>query len=101
MFQVNLDSGYNNSKGFYLDYYETNSEWDIDNTSWHIYRDKQDSAINFKITLKRKPMYFMMAILMPICMLSILNICVFVIPVNSEKRAMLSQSSYPLPCFGQ
>ncbi|KAH3892848.1 hypothetical protein DPMN_016981 [Dreissena polymorpha] len=87
MFQVNIDSGYKNSKGFYLDYYKTNSEWDIDNTSWHIYRDKQDAAINFKITLKRKPMYFMMSILLPICMLSILNICVFVIPVNSGEKA--------------
>ncbi|KAH3822345.1 hypothetical protein DPMN_124122 [Dreissena polymorpha] len=82
-----MESGYNDSKGFNLDYYETNSEWDIANTSWHVYQDKQDAAINFKTTLKRKPMYFMMSVLLPICMLSILNICVFMILVNSGEKA--------------
>ncbi|XP_052224722.1 acetylcholine receptor subunit alpha-L1-like [Dreissena polymorpha] len=53
--QVNMESGYRDSQGFDLDYYETNSEWDIVNTSWHVYRDQQDAAINFKMTLKRKP----------------------------------------------
>ncbi|KAH3717634.1 hypothetical protein DPMN_060427 [Dreissena polymorpha] len=82
-----MESGFNDSKGFNLEYYETNSEWDIVNTSWIVYRDKQDAAINFKMTLKRKPMYFMMSVLLPICMLSILNICVFMIPVHSGEKA--------------
>ncbi|KAH3781616.1 hypothetical protein DPMN_159516 [Dreissena polymorpha] len=82
-----MESGYRDSQGFDLDYYETNSEWDIVNTSWHVYRDQQDAAINFKMTLKRKPMYFMMSVLLPICILSILNICVFMIPVNSGEKA--------------
>ncbi|KAH3797417.1 acetylcholine receptor subunit alpha-like [Dreissena polymorpha] len=85
--QVHMKSGFNASEGFNLEYYETNTKWGIVNTSWHVYRDKQDAAINFKMTLKRKPMYFMMSVLLPICMLSILNICVYMIPVNSGEKA--------------
>ncbi|KAH3834912.1 acetylcholine receptor subunit alpha-like isoform X2 [Dreissena polymorpha] len=85
--QVNMRSGYNGSEGLNLAYYEQNSAWKIKDTEWYVERDQKDTTISFKVTLKRKPMYFMLSVLLPICMLSILNICVFVLPVSAGEKA--------------
>ncbi|KAH3834898.1 hypothetical protein DPMN_108231 [Dreissena polymorpha] len=75
------------SKGINMDYYETNSGWDIIDSSWSVDTETGDSTINFSIKLRRKPLYFMLSVIFPIIPIAILNLCAFLLPNECGERA--------------
>jgi len=81
-------------RGIELHKFLDNSAWTVTNTSWNVFRDKIESTITFSITLKRKPMFFILSVILPVSMLALLNICVFVLPCDSGEKA-----SYAMTVF--
>ncbi|KAL3881721.1 hypothetical protein ACJMK2_028121 [Sinanodonta woodiana] len=71
-----------------LEMYKENSEWSIVDTS--VDRLQGEVQIVFSIKLKRKPLFFVLNVIVPVMLLSILNICIFIIPAKSGEKASFS-----------
>lgn len=68
--------------------YEPHPIWDLVDTDAESVTDSGTvPAVDFTVTLKRKPMYFILSIVMPTVLLGILNIFVFALPCESGERA--------------
>ncbi|XP_052788255.1 neuronal acetylcholine receptor subunit alpha-9-like [Mya arenaria] len=74
--------------------FQENSNWDVVNTSLSIGVDTYEATISFTLTIKRKPQYFILTVILPITMLAFLNICVFMLPCESGEKA-----SYAMTVF--
>ncbi|XP_052703156.1 neuronal acetylcholine receptor subunit alpha-3-like [Crassostrea angulata] len=70
--------------------YEENGVWKIVDTSSMIKKDQSESEIDFTIKLQRKPLYYVMNIILPVIFLGYLNILVFVIPVDAGEKMSFS-----------
>ncbi|XP_060600265.1 neuronal acetylcholine receptor subunit alpha-7-like [Ruditapes philippinarum] len=86
-YEVYMDSG---DKGIELEEYESNSEWDVIDTSYSVNWESAESSVVFSIKIKRKPLYVLLSVIMPIIMLAVLNIFVFVLPCDSGEKASYS-----------
>ena len=72
--------------GIYTDNLQSNSEFDLINTTHHVqYKSKTAFGV-FTIKVKRKPMHVLVTALFPIIMLAILNIFVFVLPCDYGEK---------------
>ncbi|VDI75353.1 Hypothetical predicted protein [Mytilus galloprovincialis] len=49
-------------------------------------KDKELQLLEFSMTLKRNPMFFVLNLILPICVMIILNIFVFLLPPESGER---------------
>lgn len=87
MEQIEISKSSNGIK-FYE--YEENGIWKIIDTSWNIEKHKAVSEIIFNIKLQRKPLYYVMNIILPVAFLGFLNILVFVIPVDAGEKMSFS-----------
>uniref|UniRef100_K1R0E4 Neuronal acetylcholine receptor subunit alpha-3 n=1 Tax=Magallana gigas TaxID=29159 RepID=K1R0E4_MAGGI len=87
MEQIQISKSSNGIK-FYE--YEENGIWKIIDTSWNIEKHKAVSEIIFTIKLQRKPLYYVMNIIIPVAFLGFLNILVFVIPVDAGEKMSFS-----------
>ncbi|XP_005097365.1 neuronal acetylcholine receptor subunit beta-3-like [Aplysia californica] len=73
-----------------LNFYVQNGEWELENASL----TAGDITVSFssvpgiqlEFVLKRRPTFFFLNILLPVVFLSLLNILVFIIPVNSGEK---------------
>ena len=74
-------------KAVFLDEFQTNSEWDLIDSSVAENVDDQRAGLIFTLKLKRKPLYTILTVISPIWMLSILNIFVFMLPCDSGEKA--------------
>ncbi|XP_046378429.2 neuronal acetylcholine receptor subunit alpha-7-like [Haliotis rufescens] len=78
----------NNSIG--LDLFNANSQWDIMYTSaQRVINEANNTSypfVNFKMTLKRKPSLAILTTLLPVLMLGLVNVVVFLIPVESGEK---------------
>ena len=77
-----------------LDLYEDNAEWTIERTSCDAYTESNVSYVDFSIELKRIPTYYLINLIAPVCLLSLLNVCVFILPPESGERV-----SFSITCF--
>ncbi|XP_052231106.1 neuronal acetylcholine receptor subunit beta-2-like [Dreissena polymorpha] len=82
------------SSGTDLLFYEPNPGWDINNSSCTDGEHLALSQITFSITIRRKPLYFMLSVIFPILTLAILNICVFLLPTDCGEKAGFSISVF-------
>ncbi|KAJ8310601.1 hypothetical protein KUTeg_012466 [Tegillarca granosa] len=64
---------------------------------WHIHKENSSvveimgfSIAKFPYVLRRRPMFMLFNLLIPILLLSFLNICVFAIPIQSGERTSFS-----------
>ncbi|XP_062583245.1 acetylcholine receptor subunit beta-like 1 [Saccostrea cucullata] len=76
-------------------YYSSNAQWSLEGTLMK--RSTQgdyDSLLEFQFILKRKSLYFVINMLAPILLLSLLNPLVFALPVESGERV-----SYAITIF--
>lgn len=80
---VNLDIG---TKGILLDEYIPNSQWDIMSTTTKE-TNTIDSSVIFSVTMKRKSSFYVLNIILPVILLTILNCFTFMLPVVSGERA--------------
>ncbi|XP_052259728.1 neuronal acetylcholine receptor subunit alpha-5-like [Dreissena polymorpha] len=74
-------------------YYKPNAGWDLTDVSCEMQGD-WGSTISFSLTIRRKPLFFIMSVIFPMMMLAILNICVFVLPNDSGEKASYSISVF-------
>ena len=75
------------SKGIDLEQYSPNSEWDLTNTSATVEVESGEASIIYTLKIKRKPRYMVLSVILPIVMLSTLNLFVFVLPCDSGEKA--------------
>ena len=79
------------SDGVDLRFAETNSEWSIIATSAEIFTNRPGlEQLNYKLTLKRHSKFIFLNLVVPIILLSFVNLLVFCIPVTSGERASLA-----------
>ncbi|KAL3864393.1 hypothetical protein ACJMK2_006080 [Sinanodonta woodiana] len=81
--KVNVTSG---PEGVNMANYEENSDWTITRTSTSTFLRNGKSGITYSITLKRKPLYYLLNIIFPIVLLALLNVMVFVLPGSSGEK---------------
>jgi hypothetical protein len=85
--QIDIQKSSNGIK-FYE--YEPNSVWDLIDTSSEIHQEQRESQVTFTLKLRRKPLYYVMNIILPVVFLGYLNILVFVIPVDAGEKMSFS-----------
>jgi len=72
--------------GFMIDDLESNGEWKVENTNVSITIDNMDVLISFSLTIKRKPVLVVFNMLLPILILSCLNLVTFAFPSQSGEK---------------
>ncbi|KAH3789187.1 hypothetical protein DPMN_167360 [Dreissena polymorpha] len=85
---VHLDSKLTDYINLYE--YTPNSMWDIQSTAARNVNTTDLSEVLFEIKLKRKPAFYIINIIVPIVLLSFLNIFAFVLPIMSGERVSFS-----------
>jgi len=66
--------------------YIPNSQWDVVGTSKNDV-DTDESAVIFTVIIKRKPLFYLLNVVCPVIMLSLLMVFTFVLPISSGERA--------------
>ena len=70
--------------------YRTNGEWDLISTSQHTSEITDDGLVYkellFRIVVQRLPGYYIMSIIFPVCLTSILTAVTFILPVESGEK---------------
>ncbi|KAL3864396.1 hypothetical protein ACJMK2_006083 [Sinanodonta woodiana] len=74
------------SDGVNKTYYSENSEWALVSTSASTFTMNNHSGVTFSLTLKRKPFYHILTIVIPIILLALMNIFVFLLPGSSREK---------------
>ena len=67
--------------------YEPNSVWDLVGSDAYVEQERYEASVVFSINLKRKPRYTILNIVLPLVMLTILNVLVFALPCDSGEKA--------------
>lgn len=65
--------------------FEQNSQWTLVDSSVSV--SGLDSSVTFTLKLERKSLYYVVTIIVPVMLLSALNVMVFLLPVKSGERA--------------
>lgn len=65
---------------------ESNSQWTILSSASTWLSESRESKVRFTIVIKRKPLFFIINIILPIILLSVLNIFTFQIPADIGER---------------
>ena len=66
------------------DWYTPHKTWELVNT--HVAKDDNPQRLSFHLKLKRQPMFFVLNLILPICLMSILSVFVFFLPADSGER---------------
>ena len=75
------------SRGIDLEQYSPNSEWDLIDSVASVEQESGEASIIYTLKIKRKPRYMVLSVILPIVMLSALNLFVFVLPCDSGEKA--------------
>ena len=78
--------------------YYPNGEWDLSSTSVKAYSPEDGSYNSGEILpgaeamlkLRRRPVYYIISTILPISMLSLLNVLVFMLPMNTGEKMTLA-----------
>ncbi|KAK3581066.1 hypothetical protein CHS0354_033852 [Potamilus streckersoni] len=78
--------------------YYPNGEWDITDTEVRLYSPEDGSynsgeilpGAEAVIKLRRKPIFYILSTILPIAMLSVLNLLVFLLPPNTGEKITLA-----------
>ncbi|CAC5413490.1 unnamed protein product [Mytilus coruscus] len=63
-----------------------NTIWTVVSTSASTTQYHEESQVIFSITLQRKPLYIMLHLVLPLVLLSLLNLFTFAVPADCSKR---------------
>ncbi|KAL4217187.1 Acetylcholine-activated cation-selective channel [Mactra antiquata] len=74
-------------KGILLDRYVPNALWDLIETDDKNIRNTDEATVVFSLKLKRKPKFYILTIITPLILLSLLNTFAFMLPVTSGERS--------------
>ena len=86
--EVNLTSGSDTIQ--YYDDFSSNGEWLVVGSSSLVENTGVEVKVTFSLTVKRKPHYFILNMMMPVLLLSVLNLFTFAIPCDSGERMSYS-----------
>lgn len=75
------------SRGIDLEQYSANSEWDLIDSVATVEDESLESSVIYTLKIRRKPRYMVLSVILPIVMLSVLNMFVFVLPCDSGEKA--------------
>ncbi|RUS86580.1 hypothetical protein EGW08_005661 [Elysia chlorotica] len=75
-----------NTGAVILDSYVTNGEWEIISTKVSVVSEWGLAGFQVEIVIQRRSGFFILNIVMPVVLLSFLNIVVFLIPVDSGEK---------------
>ncbi|XP_060576307.1 acetylcholine receptor subunit beta-type lev-1-like [Ruditapes philippinarum] len=89
--EIILDSA---QSEWYLCDYKPNAVWGLIETTVESYEVDDQSYMRFLFTIERQPLYFVMNVIFPILLLSVLTGFVFLLPAESGERI-----GYSLTCF--
>ncbi|KAJ8308720.1 hypothetical protein KUTeg_013594 [Tegillarca granosa] len=64
----------------------SNAEWDIVSSRTEEVNDKLETEVWFSLLLRRKPLYTVFNIMLPVILLSFLNLFVFVLPADCGEK---------------
>jgi len=81
---INIAPG---SVGITTQFYETNANWDLVDVSTVDSSDDSTAGLSFRLKIKRKPLYYMINLIIPMVLLSVLNIFVFALPCDSGQKS--------------
>ncbi|KAK3590157.1 hypothetical protein CHS0354_041212 [Potamilus streckersoni] len=77
-----------------FDDYEENSAWTVFGSSVDTLPQSSDATVSFTMRLERKPLFYLLNVIVPVIMLSIMNTCVFVLPAKSDEKASFSMTVF-------
>lgn len=84
--------------GFFLQYYTESEEWEMVETSLKkqlfVGNNLTYTQLHFNMKIKRRPMYVILSVLLPVIILSVLNIFCFVIPIESGEKMGTSMAIF-------
>lgn len=86
--EVNLRSGSDTIQ--YYDDFSSNGEWLVVRSSSMVENTGVEVKVTFSLAVKRKPHYFILNMMMPVLLLSVLNLFTFAIPCDSGERISYS-----------
>ena len=66
------------------DWYTPHNTWELVHTD--VEKGDDPQRLYFYLILKRQPMFFVLNLILPICLMSILNVFVFLLPADSGER---------------
>lgn len=78
-----------------LTYFDRNEEWNVQGASvveHHV--SAKDKQLLFHLNMKRKPDYIVLTVLLPVIILSVLNIFCFVLPIDSGEKMGTSMAIF-------
>ena len=70
-----------------IEWLEQNSEWEMLNMTSIIY---YDGIVHFDVYIKRKPLFLCITLVLPILLVSFVNLFVFTLPIGSGERTSFS-----------
>ncbi|VDI54643.1 Hypothetical predicted protein [Mytilus galloprovincialis] len=75
-----------------LDWYTPNSDWTLLDHSTFVETKNNFSTFNVKLRIKRQSLYYVVMMILPTLLFTLLNSLVFVIPVESGERVSLAMT---------
>ena len=81
--QVQLNIG---STGFYTSNFEENGKWNLESMSTSSETTNGKTTLSFTLNLRRKPSFYVLFLMLPAVLLSVLNVFVFVLPAASGEK---------------
>ncbi|KAH3792652.1 hypothetical protein DPMN_146149 [Dreissena polymorpha] len=75
------------NEGIDLTGYSTNSQWDLLSTHARVLDIPDESAVEFELHLKRRASFYVLNIIAPVLLLSLLGPFAFVLPADSGERS--------------
>ncbi|WAR22373.1 ACHB-like protein [Mya arenaria] len=81
--EVNLNLG---TQGFYTSNFEKNGKWDVESMTSYTETSGGKSVVGFRLTLNRRSSFYVLFLILPAILLSILNAFVFVLPAGSGEK---------------
>jgi hypothetical protein len=82
------------TKGLDTGLYGANSEWTLLKTTATEFTTNTSSGVTFSIEMKRKPLYYLLNILVPVVMLAALNPFVFALPTASGEKTGFAVTAF-------
>ncbi|XP_061175891.1 acetylcholine receptor subunit beta-like, partial [Saccostrea echinata] len=83
------------SSYYSLYFFEQSEEWEVQNASVTLqYTPAMTTELHFNLNIKRKPGFVVLTVLLPVIILSVLNVFAFVLPIDSGEKMGTSMSIF-------
>lgn len=81
-----LQISMNSSSEIFMEFFTKNSKWEVEASSVDIIGLGIDPVLNFHLKIKRRPTYVLISNVIPVILLSVLNVTVFILPNSCGEK---------------